>query len=98
QSFLKTLRVPTLDTTEKEVDFLDSSFFATGNSLSSPEEVIALSSEFNTNPWPASIKFEDLDLLIKFNCYMTIEEVLCLRALQQSPLLAEKVSVPEVYD
>ncbi|KAI1978196.1 hypothetical protein LOZ53_005640 [Ophidiomyces ophidiicola] len=91
------LRAPTLDTTQKEMDFFDSSFFATGKSLPSPQEVIALSSEFTTNPRPAPIKFEELGLLVKFGHHVAVDEALCLRALRQSPLLAKKIPVPEVY-
>ncbi|OJD12002.1 hypothetical protein AJ78_07334 [Emergomyces pasteurianus Ep9510] len=91
------LRAPTLDTTQKEMNFLDSSFFTARKSLPSPEEVIALSSEFNTNPRSAPIKFEDLGLLVKFGHYVAVEEALCLRALRESPLLTKKVPVPEVY-
>lgn len=83
---------------EKEVDFLDSSFFTTKpghRSLPTPAEVIARSPKFHTHPSPPPVRFEHLDLIVKCGPYVVVEEALCLRMLQKT--FAKKVPVPEVY-
>ncbi|KLJ07781.1 hypothetical protein EMPG_16741 [Blastomyces silverae] len=86
-----------LDTAQTEVNFLDSTFFATQERLLPPEEVAALSEQYTRHPRPTPVKIEHLGLVVKFGPSVTVEEALCLRALRTPPFLAEKVPVPEVY-
>ncbi|KMP08837.1 hypothetical protein CISG_01875 [Coccidioides immitis RMSCC 3703] len=83
----------------KEVNFLDSSFFATKagqkRGLPTPIEVIALSKDFKTDPPPAPVKFDHLNLLVKFGSAVEIEEALCLRMIRKT--FCDKIPVPEVY-
>lgn len=83
---------------QKEMDFLDSSFFATQSvqkRLPTPSEVIARSKDFKSTPRPAPVKFECLNLIIKFGPHVVIEEALCLYMVHK--VLSDKVPVPEVY-
>lgn len=82
--------------TPQEMDFLDSSFFATGRELPSPSEVIARSDvKIRPHPQPAPVKFDNLGLLVKFGPHVYVEEALCLRFIHKD--LSGKVPVPEVY-
>ena len=92
-SFLPT----TPPATQTEMDFLDSSFFATGpgRSLPTPSEIPAGSKYFKTKPNPASIKFEDLNIIVKFRPHMAVEAALCLHMIRKAP--SKKIPVPEVY-
>ncbi|QVM08301.1 hypothetical protein D8B26_002993 [Coccidioides posadasii str. Silveira] len=87
----------TLNATQTEMDFLDSSFFtkAGHKSLPTAAEVGSLSEQFNKHPRPAPVKFEHLNLLVKFGPSVAVEEALTLRMLRTS--FAEKIPVPEVY-
>ncbi|EGD95882.1 phosphotransferase [Trichophyton tonsurans CBS 112818] len=71
---------------EKEVDFLESSFFRGNKSLPKPSEVTTRSPNFNTRPRPALARFEALNLIVKFGSSVAIEEALCLRSLTRGPL------------
>jgi hypothetical protein len=85
------------DAKAKDRDFLDSSFFSTkpGQCLPTPSEVTGRSPDFPTNPRPAPIRFENLNLIVKFGLCVGIEEALCLRLIKKH--LADRVPVPEVY-
>jgi hypothetical protein len=86
------------DATTTEMDFLDSSFFATKpgqKSLPTPTEVTTRSKDIKSTPRPAPVKFENLNLIVKFGSRVVVEEALCLRMLQK--ILSDKVPVPEVY-
>ncbi|OAT11194.1 phosphotransferase enzyme family protein [Blastomyces gilchristii SLH14081] len=87
----------TLNGMQTEMDFLDSSFFtkAGHKSLPTAAEVGSLSEQFNKHPRPAPVKFEHLNLLVKFGPSVAVEEALTLRMLRMS--FAEKIPVPEVY-
>ncbi|EER44704.1 phosphotransferase enzyme family protein [Histoplasma capsulatum H143] len=83
------------DATATEMDFLDSSFFASKlgqKHLPTPTEVAVC---FRTNPRPKPVKFEHLGLIVKFGPCVVVEEAICLRMLRRT--LPEKVPVPEVY-
>ncbi|KAG5301952.1 hypothetical protein I7I48_02129 [Histoplasma ohiense] len=82
---------------QTEMDFLNSSFFtkAGHKSLPTAAEVDSLSEQFNKHPQPAPVKFEHLNLLVKFELSVVVEEVLTLCMLQMS--FTEKIPVPEVY-
>ncbi|KAG5301088.1 phosphotransferase enzyme family protein [Histoplasma ohiense] len=88
----------TLNAMQTEMDFLDSSFFtkAGHKSLPTTTEVGSLSEQFNKHPQSSLVKFEHLNILVKFGPSVTVEEALTLRMLQTS--FAEKIPVPEVYD
>ncbi|EDN09164.1 predicted protein, partial [Histoplasma mississippiense (nom. inval.)] len=77
------------------MDFLDSSFFtkAGHKSLPTAAKVGSLSEQFNKHPRPAPVKFEHLNLLVKFGPSVAVEEALTLRMLRTS--FAEKIPVPE---
>lgn len=84
--------------TQTEMDFLDSSFFASEpvrKSLPTPSEVIARSKDFKSTPRPTPVKFESLNLLVKFGPHVVVNEALCLNFIHKA--LFEKVPVPEVY-
>ncbi|EGC45613.1 phosphotransferase enzyme family protein [Histoplasma capsulatum var. duboisii H88] len=86
------------DATATEMDFLDSSFFASKlgqKHLPTPTEVAVCSPDFRTNPRPKPVKFEHLGLIVKFGPCVVVEEAICLRMLRRT--LPEKVPVPEVY-
>lgn len=85
-------------TTQAEMDFLDSSFFATGpvqKSLPTPSEVTARSKDHKSTPQPTPVKFECLDLIVKFGPHVVVEEALCLHMIHKA--FSDKVPVPEVY-
>lgn len=79
------------------MDFLDSSFFKgqPSQKLPSPAEVTARSKDIESTPRPAPVKFDNLNLIVKFGSRVVVGEALCLRMLQKT--LADKVPVPEVY-
>ncbi|KAG5290134.1 phosphotransferase enzyme family protein [Histoplasma ohiense] len=86
------------DATATEMDFLDSSFFASKpgqKHLPTTTEVAVCSPDFRTNPRPKPVKFEHLGLIVKFGPCVVVEEAVCLRMLRKT--LPEKVPVPEVY-
>jgi hypothetical protein len=90
----ETSSLPDAKTTE--MDFLDSSFFKTHpeNPLPSPAEVAARSKDFSKHR-PAPVKFDDLNLIVKFGCRVVVEEAISMRMLRK--ILADKVPIPEVY-
>ncbi|EZF13025.1 hypothetical protein H103_06450 [Trichophyton rubrum CBS 288.86] len=59
---------------EKEVNFLESSFFRGNKILPKPSEVTVQSPNFNTRPRPALARFEALNLIVKFGSSVAIEE------------------------
>ncbi|KKZ61619.1 hypothetical protein EMCG_03865 [[Emmonsia] crescens] len=73
----------TLNTTQTEMDFLDSFFFikAGHKSLPTAAEVDSLSKQFNKHPRPAPVKIEHFNLLVKFGPSVVIEEALTLHML-----------------
>lgn len=81
------------------MDFLDSSFFASTTEparktcLPTPSEVLARSKDSKSTSQPTPVKFESLDLLVKFGPHVVVEEALCLNMIYDGV----PVPVPEVY-
>ncbi|KAL2871719.1 aminoglycoside phosphotransferase family protein [Aspergillus lucknowensis] len=68
---------------------------ATATEMDFRAEVTARSKDFKSTPQPAPVKFDNLNLIVKFGPHVVVEEALCLRILQKT--LADTVPVPEVY-
>ena len=84
------------DPTRREMDFLESSFFAKPNRcLPSPAEVTALSHNFSAKPQPQPVVFKKLNCLVKFGRSVTVAEAQCLWMLRR--VFGDTVPVPEVY-
>jgi hypothetical protein len=85
--------------TQAAMDFFDSSFFAGTTKparktcLPTPSEVLARSKDSQSTPQPTPVKFESLDLLVKFGPHVVVEEALCLNMIHET----SRVPVPEVY-
>ncbi|KAB8270708.1 hypothetical protein BDV30DRAFT_250490 [Aspergillus minisclerotigenes] len=84
------------DTTKKEIDFTDTSFFTTSPNrhLPTPAQVRALSKDIDTSCQPTPIKFRNLDLIVKFGLYVTVVEALNLWMVKK--VFHDKVPVPEL--
>lgn len=63
--------------------------------LPTPAEVTARSPDFRTSSRPTPVKFEHLNLIVKFGPWVTVEEGICLRMLPKA--FPGKVPLPEVY-
>jgi len=86
------------DATKPEMDFLESSFFkdnGPNQALPTPAEVRALSSAHKTHPQPTPMKFEELNLIVKFGPHVNVVEAQCLWIIRK--ILHDEVPVPEVY-
>ncbi|KAF2729727.1 phosphotransferase family protein [Polyplosphaeria fusca] len=86
------------DGTKPRMYFLDSSYFrdhGANRTLPSPAEVLARSliNQRPSNPPP--VKFEELNLIVKFGPTISTSEALCLWAIRK--FLYGQVPVPEVY-
>lgn len=65
------------DGTEPKMDFLESSYFKDNGPspyFPTPAEVRALSGTDQTTPQPLPVKFEHLNLIVKFGPYVTTAE------------------------
>lgn len=83
---------------KQEMDFLESSFFKTNGPnrrLPTPAEVRALSPTHTTKPQPPPVKFEHLNLIVKFGPHVSVAEAQCLWLIRR--VLPHEVPVPEVY-
>jgi hypothetical protein len=87
------------DASKLQVDFLDSSFFRMNRSsrgLPTPTEVRALARlEDKATPEPPPIKFENLNLIVKYGPHVSIAEAQCLWFIQR--VFQNAIPVPEVY-
>lgn len=85
------------DPGKSEMDFLDSSFFSInpGRRLPHPVEVTSRSQDWKTSPNPITVRFEEMNLLVKFGPRVKTEEALNLRVIKKH--LPDTVPVPEVY-
>ncbi|EIT78206.1 hypothetical protein AO1008_01124 [Aspergillus oryzae 100-8] len=85
------------DTTKKEIDFTDTSFFTTSPNrhLPTPAQVRALSKDIDTSWQPTSIEFRNLNLIVKFGLYVAIVEALNLWMVKK--VFHDKVPVPELF-
>ncbi|PGH26514.1 hypothetical protein AJ80_01828 [Polytolypa hystricis UAMH7299] len=63
--------------------------------LPTPAEVAARSKQFGNHPRPRPVRFDDLNLVVKFGPLVRVEEAICLRMIGAA--LSGKVPVPEVY-
>ncbi|KAF1842869.1 uncharacterized protein K460DRAFT_314583 [Cucurbitaria berberidis CBS 394.84] len=86
------------DASQTQMDFQDSTWFKTHGltrSLPSPEDVRArCPAPTLDNPKPI-VRYEELDLLVKFGDRVRVSEAVCLRAIKQ--LFGNQVPVPEIY-
>ena len=91
---IPTPRLP--DASQREMDFVDTSFFKEpGHHLPTPTEVRALSKDYLTSPEPVPVTFQDLDVFVKFGRHINVAEA-------QNPwmvkrALGDKVPAPEVF-
>jgi hypothetical protein len=86
------------DGREPKMDFLESSFFkdnVPGRRLPTPAEVRALSGTNQARPQPPPVRFEHLNLIVKFGPHVTVAEAQCLWVIKR--VLRDEVPVPEVY-
>jgi hypothetical protein len=78
--------------------FLDSSYFrnhGANQTLPSPAEVLARLPVNERSGNPPPVKFEELNLIVKFGLNVSTSEALCLWAIRK--FLDGQVPVPEVY-
>lgn len=83
---------------KKSIDFLDSSFFRIHGSaacLPTPTEVRALSDPGGYKAQPPPVKFERLDLLVKYGPHVSTSEAQCLWMVRRT--FGGRIPVPEVY-
>lgn len=82
---------------QKEIDFVDTSFFAAGaeRQLPTPTQVRALSKDIGTRAQPTPVKYEELGLLVKFGPHVTTVEALNLWTIKK--VFGDDVPVPEVF-
>ncbi|KNG84887.1 phosphotransferase enzyme family protein [Aspergillus nomiae NRRL 13137] len=81
---------------EREIVFLESSFFRSPNRhLPTPAQVKASSGDASTSSQPRPVTFENLGLIVKFGPYVTVAEARCLRFIRMT--FQERVPVPEVF-
>lgn len=84
------------DVEVKERDFVDSFFFKKHGTLSHlPHPSHVKAQREPSTPQPEPVKYEDLNLIVKFGPHVTIEEGLCLWAIKHS--LQDAIPVPELY-
>lgn len=85
------------DSTKKEIDFTDTSFFTTSPNrhLPTPAQVRAMSKDIDTSSQPTPIKFRNLNLIVKFGLNVTIVEALNLWMVKK--VFHDKVPVPGLF-
>lgn len=85
------------DATEKERDFIETSFFAAspGRQLPTPTQVKALSKDVHTRAQPTPIKYKDLGLIVKFGPHVTTTEALNLWMIKK--IFGDDIPVPELF-
>jgi len=86
------------DGRQPKMDFLESSFFKDNGPdrcLPTPAEVRALSGANQAMPQPPPVRFEHLNLIVKFGPHVAIAEAQCLWVIKR--VLRDEVPVPEVY-
>ncbi|KAF3385800.1 hypothetical protein DPV78_012497 [Talaromyces pinophilus] len=81
----------------QEVDFTDTSFFSSGpgRHLPTPAKVRALSKDVATRPRPTPIRFEDLNLIVKFGLQVTTTEAVNLWMIKK--VFGDEILVPELF-
>jgi hypothetical protein len=86
------------DASKESMDFLDSSFFKVHGPtrrLPTPVEVATLLEPGSNRTQPPPVKFEELDLLVKFGPHVSVNEAQCLWMIRRT--FGNHVPVPEVY-
>ncbi|GES66627.1 phosphotransferase enzyme family protein [Aspergillus terreus] len=85
------------DATQKERDFIETSFFTArpGRQLPTPAQVKALSKDVGTRAQPTPIKYDDLGLIVKFGPHVTTTEALNLWMIKQ--VFGDDIPVPELF-
>lgn len=85
------------DSKQKELDFIDTSFFIASpdRQLPTPTEVRGLSKDINTRAQPTPVKYEELSLLAKFGPHVTTIEALNLWMIKK--VFGDDIPVPEVF-
>ncbi|KAB8261536.1 kinase-like domain-containing protein [Aspergillus pseudonomiae] len=85
------------DPTKTEMDFIDTSFFTTSPDRHLPEaaHVRALSMDIGIRAHPTPIKFENLNLIVKFGPHVTTLEALNLWMIKK--VFHDRVPVPELF-
>lgn len=85
------------DSTQQEVDFTDTSFFSCkpGRHLPTTDEVRALSRNVATRPRPTPIRFEELNLIVKFGLQVTTTEAVNLWMIKK--VFGDDIPVPELF-
>ena len=86
------------DVSVGSVDCLDSSFFKVhgpSGSLPTPAQVRALLKPGSNKTQPPPVKFEELNLLVKFGPHVYVNEAQCLRMIRNT--FGKRIPVPEVY-
>ncbi|OBT42937.1 hypothetical protein VE00_07301 [Pseudogymnoascus sp. WSF 3629] len=86
------------DGQKPEIDVLESSFFKDNGPnpcFPTPEEVRALLSANQNKDQPPPVRFEHLNLLVKWGPYVTVSEAQSLWLIKR--ILGDEVPVPELY-
>lgn len=86
------------DASKESIDFLDSSYFKIHGStrcLPTPTEIRALSKAVSNKTQPPPVKFEKLNLLVKFGPHVSVGEAQCLWMIKRT--FDDLIPVPEVY-
>ncbi|PKX91128.1 uncharacterized protein P174DRAFT_463267 [Aspergillus novofumigatus IBT 16806] len=85
------------DSEQKEIDFVDTSFFMAGaaRQLPTPTQVRALSKDIDTRAQHTPVKYEKLGLLVKFGPHVTTVEALNLWTIKK--VFGDDIPVPEVF-
>ena len=87
------------DSQKWEMDFVESSFFKDNGPkpcLPTLEEVRALSGTNQNKDRPPPVRFEHLNLIVKWGPNVTVSEAQSLWAIER--VLGDEVPVPELYD
>lgn len=93
----KALSLSLPDSEQKEIDFVDTSFFIAGTDrqLPTPTQVRALSKDIDTRAQPTPVKYEELGLLVKLGPHFNTVEALNLWTIKK--VFGDDIPVPEVF-
>jgi hypothetical protein len=83
------------DASQREVDFVDTSFFKSHQHLPPPAQVRALSRNIKTSSKPKPVIFENLNVLVKFGPHVTVAEAQNLWMIKRA--VHDKIPIPEVF-
>lgn len=93
----KPISISLPDSKQKELDFIDTSFFTASprRQLPATTQVRALSKDIYLCPQPTPVKFEDIGLLVKFGPHVTTTEALNLWMIKK--VFGDGIPVPEAF-